>query len=216
LSCVNLLKNDIPVQQAQELVKIKESKPILKSLCGLTMDETELDFSSQDLRAGGAVLLASDIQDMGSLSRLDLSGNNEYGSDSPGFIRPIASALKTNTSITELSLSGNKLNAEAAEILSGGIQDSRSLSSLNILKNMIGEEQAQALIKIKHEKKMTTLCGLKGSLYLNLSGKMNGAADALVLADEIKDMGSLVSLNLAECGLGVAGAKHVAEVLPKW
>ena len=89
LSCVNLLKNDIPVQQAQELVKIKESKPILKSLCGLTMDETELDFSSQGLQAGDAVLLASDIQDMGSLSRLDLSGNNEYDHNSEGFIRPI-------------------------------------------------------------------------------------------------------------------------------
>jgi hypothetical protein len=72
LSCINLLKNGIPIQHAQELVKIKESKPILKSLCGLTMDETELDFSSQSLRAGDAVLLASDIQDMGSLSKLKM------------------------------------------------------------------------------------------------------------------------------------------------
>jgi Leucine-rich repeat (LRR) protein len=67
---------------------------------------------------------------------------------------------------------------------------------LNILKNDIGKEQAQALIKIKHEKKMATLCGLKGDeTELNLSGKMNGAADALVLAKEIS--GSLSKLKFS-------------------
>jgi Ran GTPase-activating protein (RanGAP) involved in mRNA processing and transport len=83
---------------------------------------------------------------MGSLSRLDLSGNNLNGSDSPGFIRPIASALKTNTSITELSLSKNELNAEAAGILSEGIRDSGSLASLDISDNNIGDAQ-EAKIK---------------------------------------------------------------------
>ena len=75
---------------------------------------------------------------------------------------------------------------------------------MNILKNGIGEEQVRSLIKIKHEKKMTTLCGLKGDeTELNLSGKMNGAADALMLAKEIKDMGSLSKLSTSHnqlCG----------------
>ena len=33
--------------------------------------------------------------------------------------------------------------------------------------------------------------------------------------EDMKDMGSLVSLNLANNNLGAKGAKHVAEVLPK-
>ena len=64
-----------------------------------------------------------------------MSGNNDDVSYSPGFIRPIASALKTNTSITELSLSGNKLNPEAASIFSDAIPDMGLLSSLDISAN---------------------------------------------------------------------------------
>ena len=60
------------------------------------MDETELDFSSQSLRAGDAVLLASDIQDMGSLSKLKM---NKYE-------LPVQE-IKTATA---LDLSGKGLN----------------------------------------------------------------------------------------------------------
>ena len=86
------------------------------------------------------------MQANGSLSKLNLSGNNKYESQSPDFIRPIASALKTNTGITELSLSGNKLNAEAASIFSDAIPDMGSLASLDISNNSIGSAQ-EAIIK---------------------------------------------------------------------
>jgi len=77
------------------------------------------------------------------------------------------------------------------------------MSSLNILKNDIGTAQAQALIKIKQEKKMTTLCGLNGDeTELNLSGKMNGAEDALMLVEDIKDNWALSSLNVLGNSIG--------------
>ena len=77
MASVNLLKNNIGVvEQAQALVKIKEAKPTLKTLCGLTMKEAELDLSGQGLQAADAVLLASDINANGALARVDLSGNN--------------------------------------------------------------------------------------------------------------------------------------------
>ena len=79
LASVNLLKNDIGVEQAQALVKVKEAKPSLKTLCGLTMEETELNFSGQKLKAGDAVLLASDIHDNGALASLDVSRNDIGG-----------------------------------------------------------------------------------------------------------------------------------------
>ena len=55
----------------------------------------------------------------------------------------------------------------------------------------------------------------------DLSGRKLGAAGAQILAAFMSTKlfeakGSLVSLNLAKNDLGVEGAKHVAEVLPKW
>jgi hypothetical protein len=76
LSSANLLGNSILAEQAQELVKIMRSKENLTTLCGLSREETELDFSGQDLGAGDAVLIANDIRDMGASTSLDLSGNH--------------------------------------------------------------------------------------------------------------------------------------------
>jgi hypothetical protein len=80
LSSANLLHNDIPFEQAQELVDIMRSKENLTTLCGLSREETKLDFSGQNLRAGDAVLIANDISDMGALLKIDLS-QNQFGSD---------------------------------------------------------------------------------------------------------------------------------------
>jgi hypothetical protein len=73
ISSVNLLRNLISVEQAQELVKIMQSKEKLTTLCGLSRDETELDFSGQNLRAGDAVLIANDISDMRAMTSLSLA-----------------------------------------------------------------------------------------------------------------------------------------------
>ena len=85
---MNLLRNYIPVEQAQEFVKIKESMQNLQTLCGLAMEETELDLSGQDLRDGDAVLIVSDISDMGSLASLTIS-NNRIGSEQEAKIKEI-------------------------------------------------------------------------------------------------------------------------------
>ena len=83
---MNLLRNKIPAEQAQELVKAMQAKEKLTTLCGLSRDETELDFSGQNLGAGDAVLIANDISDMGALTSLDISKNDltNYGEDMSG------------------------------------------------------------------------------------------------------------------------------------
>jgi hypothetical protein len=48
------------------------------------------------------------------------------------------------------------------------------------------------------------------------SGKPEGTiSGAIVIADAIKDMEAMTSLNLASNDLGVEGAKFIAAVLPK-
>jgi hypothetical protein len=91
ISFINLLKNKIPVDQAQELVKIMQAKEKLVTLCGLSKEETELDFSGQKLDAGDAVLIANDISDMGALIKLDIS-NNFIGAGQKGGLQHICVA----------------------------------------------------------------------------------------------------------------------------
>jgi hypothetical protein len=84
---VNLLKNNIGDEQMQSLIKIKKEKG-MASLCGLHQGQTEADFSNQGLGAEDAKLIASDIQDMGSLASLDIS-NNSIGSAQEAIIKQI-------------------------------------------------------------------------------------------------------------------------------
>ena len=67
-----------------------------------------------------------------------------------------------------------------------------------MLKNVIGSEQAKALINIKHEKKMITLCGLTGKeKELDFSNQGLNAADAMFIADDIQDIGALSKLDIS-------------------
>jgi len=87
------------------------------------------------------------------------------------------------------------------------------LTSLNILNNNIAAEQAQQLIKIKHEKKMVTLCGLQGSeTELDLSGKLSGAADALMLVEDIKHNTALSKLKINSYWLPIQELKTATEL----
>jgi hypothetical protein len=73
ISSVNVLGNSIGVEQAQELIKILQTKEKLTTLCGFSGDETELNLSKKKLSAGCAVLVANEISDMGALKKLNLS-----------------------------------------------------------------------------------------------------------------------------------------------
>jgi hypothetical protein len=70
---------------------------------------------------------------------------------------------------------------------------------VNLLKNEIGIEQAQALASVlKMHSTLKSLCGNKGGeIELDMRGKMSGAGDAIMLAAEVADNKALTSLNLA-------------------
>ena len=75
LTSINVLKNKIPVEQAQALVEIMRSKDLLTTLCGLSGKEIELDWSNQGLGAGDAVLIANDIKTHLALSSVNMLNN---------------------------------------------------------------------------------------------------------------------------------------------
>ena len=70
LTSVNVLSNQLGVESADLLLKVKAEKPNLHTLCGLTHDETELNFERAGLGPGDAKLLAPEISVMAVLTNL--------------------------------------------------------------------------------------------------------------------------------------------------
>jgi hypothetical protein len=136
---VNLLKNDIPVEQAQELVKVMQSKEKLTTLCGLSRKETALDFSRQALGPGDAVLIANDISGMGALLHFDISNNDIRAQGG----KALAEAFKGSQVITTLIIANNMLiyksgagrDMSGVAALADAIPSMGALTSLNLAHN---------------------------------------------------------------------------------
>jgi len=75
VTSVNLLRNEFDTEAASMLLKVKEQKPMLRTLCGLTHAETELNYQYNGLGPADAMLLAPELQVMPSLTYLCLADN---------------------------------------------------------------------------------------------------------------------------------------------
>ena len=76
LTSVNLLANKLDPESATMLLKIKAEKPNLRTLCGLSLEETELDYKRQGLGPADAMLLAPEIAVMSVLTKIDVRYND--------------------------------------------------------------------------------------------------------------------------------------------
>jgi hypothetical protein len=119
--------------------------------------------------------------------------------------------------LTELDVSGKNFGMEEALVVAGYLDGNGAISSVNLLQNKIGSDQAEALASIlKEHPTLKSLCGNRGNeAKLDMSGKKMDASDAIMLAAEIVGNGAMTSLNLASNELGVEGAKIIAACLPK-
>ena len=70
LTSVNLLANKMDIESATMLLKVKAEKSMLRTLCGLTHEETEINLNSQGLGPADAMLLAPEVSVMTSLTNL--------------------------------------------------------------------------------------------------------------------------------------------------
>jgi hypothetical protein len=100
--------------------------------------------------------------------------------------------------------------------LADAIKDNGAISSVNLLKNDIGIDQAHVLVSIlKDHPTLKSLCGNQGNeVELDMSGKMKGAADAIMLVLEIIDNGALSVLSLKDNSLcNKEAGKTLSEML---
>ena len=93
---------------------------------------------------------------------------------------------------------------------------SAPLTSVNLLKNDIGEAAADIVRAAEQHGKIQTLCGIKPD-QKEADFSQNGlkAADAVLLAYDIKVNAPLTDLDISGNEIGVEGAKAIAAVLPK-
>ena len=68
VTSVSLLANNFDDETVSMLLKLKEEKPTLTTLCGLKPDQTEADFTRFRLGPSEAKLLAPEISAMGELT----------------------------------------------------------------------------------------------------------------------------------------------------
>ena len=102
----------------------------------------------------GVIALANAIPDMRASSKLDASANIMFQYEDKTGITAWAEALKANTSITELNLAKNDIDASDAKILAPAISDNEALTSLDISNQVdrfgdggIGTEGAKYLVE---------------------------------------------------------------------
>jgi hypothetical protein len=209
----------------------KESGEALASALEGNSVLTELDVSnnfdkwneSSKDGIGFAQAFAVGLIDNGGLSSLSLKSNGLLNKKSG---EALAGVLKANSVLTELDISSNydeyngtsQDGAGFAQALAVGLIDNGALSSVNVLFNTIGTEQAQALATIlKEHPTLKSLCGHRGDeTELDVWGKPNkqlGAEGAIMLVPEIIDNGALTSLDLSSNRLWAEGAKIVAEAI---
>ena len=147
---VNILSNNIGTEQADKLIAIMASQPNLKTLCGFSGDETELDLSGKSLGAGCATLLAPELNANGALAILNIMGSKLGKQELEKFkaikeTKQLQSICGIASDATEADLSGLGMDAADAAVLAEDIQDKGALVTLDISNNEIGAEGAKLL-----------------------------------------------------------------------
>jgi Ran GTPase-activating protein (RanGAP) involved in mRNA processing and transport len=138
---------------------------------------------------------------------IDLSyvSNLSLGELSLGYFQKVINALKENTKITELNLSGNNIGDKEAKALADMLKENTKITKLNLLKSNLGKDGAEELADmLKENKKIKTL---------NLSNSNLGKDGAKALADMLKENKTLTELDLSLNNIGDKGAEELAKAL---
>ncbi|KAF9556568.1 hypothetical protein EC968_008173 [Mortierella alpina] len=117
----------------------------------------------------------------------------------------LAEALKTNSTLDTLDLRGNTIWFKGLLAFLELLQTNSTLTTLDLRTNKIGDSVAQALAEsLKTDKTLTTL---------DLQHNSIGDHGAKELAEALRTNSTLTTLNLYSNSIGGDGAKELAEVV---
>ena len=124
----------------------------------------------------------------------------------------LAYDMKVNTPLTTLNLMQNQIGVEGVKAIAGALP-STPLTSVNLLRNDIGEAAADIVRAAEQHGKIQTLCGIKpDQKEADFSGQYLKAADAVLLAYDIKVNAPLKTLKLNDAELPIDELKTATSV----
>jgi Ran GTPase-activating protein (RanGAP) involved in mRNA processing and transport len=224
ISSVNLLKNRIGSDQAAALATILKEHATLKSLCGNTGDETELDMNGKDMDAGDVTMLAAEVVGNRAVSSVNLL-KNKIGSDQA---EALISMLKEHPTLkslcgnrgdeTELDMNGKMDGAGDAIMFAAEVIDNGAMPGLNLAGNNIGQlvmsdgwqfyEDADEYWKEVEGEEL-----VEKQLPVGEQLAIGSPVGAIAIANAIKDMRAMTSLDVSNNRLYAEGTKLLAEAL---
>jgi hypothetical protein len=164
------------------------------------------------VNVSGVQALANVIPGMGALSKLDASDNDMFGQKNKAGITAWADALKACTSIMELNLAKNGMDAEDMKILAAAISDMGAMTKFDISSNVIRADGGKALAAgLKGNQMITELNINSNELGQQSNGYGNDTSGVIAIADAIPDMGAMTSLDLSSNEFGAKVATHFAQ-----
>jgi Ran GTPase-activating protein (RanGAP) involved in mRNA processing and transport len=198
LTSVNVLMNRLDTKAASVLLKVKEEKPMLRILCGLTHAETELNYSDEGLRPADVMLLAPEISVMASLTSVNLS-ENKLG---PQGAKALAPALRDSPSMTE--------------VRAALVKPSRHASLHHLFHTNVRTCDLVFAFQVNLDGFPLPIKKLKGTdpvASLDFSRKSLESASAVVIASLIRDNASVTQIDLSGNLLCDEGAKALAPAI---
>jgi hypothetical protein len=144
VSSLNVLSNDIGIKLAARLAGILQDNPTLRSLCGNNGNEITLDFSSKNIGAEGAIMLAPEISGNNALVSVNILkadiGNMQA--------QKLAQILKEHRSLkslcgnageeAELDMSGKAMGLDGAIMFAPELAENNKLKTLKLANNGLG------------------------------------------------------------------------------
>jgi len=151
ISSVNVLSNKLDEDSAELLLRVKAEKPHLRTLCGLTHEETKLDLSGKGLGPADGKLLAPEISVSASVTHIDVRYNSIVGDGASELSAAVLSSTNIEVfnevpvkemragTFTELDLKGKAIGIVGSMVVAGLLPIMDSVTSLNLAGNSICE-----------------------------------------------------------------------------
>ena len=146
--------------------------------------------------ASGLAALAKSI---GNLKELNISGNQICGFSKNGGTYDasgLAALAKSIGNLKELNISNNWLKAEGANILAPALEANGSLSELDLSQNDLRSEGLSVVSEALKSTSIKHLNLAENNLWQNKEDDVD-MSGVIKFTEDMKDMGSLASLNLA-------------------
>jgi len=145
LTSASLLGNNFDDEAVAMLLKVKEEKPVLLTLCGLKPDQAKASFMNWGLLTpADAKLLAPEIAVHRSVTELNLHCNQIKDAG----VLAICEALQSNkdTKLASLTVSLNAIGPEGAKSVAAMVAVTSSMTRLDMQYNPLGEEGKAVLV----------------------------------------------------------------------